>query len=359
MLMVSFLSSLLLRRHVIIELSARVFLVKCGDHGGSFWSCFRRVWRAFVAVFPKFDPSFRFFGNRGAVAGTFTLVAVEVVFICLMMALSYRLYRKNQRLQARAQRMRVSQNRMYENPFSVDSPEYRNTRYLPSPPGHRHNWGKKPVPTTGDEDLLHVESECSTRGPAYQQFDVGDDALREGEHPYLAGSNPGFILNYLDWDDPEHLQAHLPESRPPPYDKGPTTGDHSLTTSRSKAYSLFPDWRRFSGAPPSPSVYSAGLPVAGDGDQAQQPATRTSVISRKNAAVPNHHDRGANSKRLGSIRALVDTGTYMMTPLDLEDDRGCTAAPLMKPPSDRPCQIYPPSVPPKSPLRALRQWDLR
>ena len=271
-----------------------------------------------------------------------------------MIILSHRLYRKNQRLQAQAQEMRIFQNHIHENPPAVDSSEYHNSRGAPPPTGCRPSWGKLPLYNTTDEHIWYAESGSPAQGLTGQQFNVGDDALREAKHPYLVGINPGFVVNRRDRGGTLDRQTHRQDPRPPPDDKGPTTANHSWATIRSRAYSLFPNWRRLPRVPPSPSIHPATSPVVEDDGSARQLPAPTSIASPKTAAVLDQsYNRGASSKRLDPYRALVGPGTYMMIPLNSEDDQGRTTAPLVKSPFDGPCAPVPPPIPPKSPLRRL------
>jgi hypothetical protein len=266
--------------------------------------------------------------------------------------LSHRLYRQNQRPQTRAWQMRVSRNPMHENSFTqVDSSECHSPLDPPSPIGRQRSWGKRPL---YHADLLYMESGFPTRSPTEQQSDVGDPPSRRIKHPYLAGTNSGFPTNYRDRDDTLGRQAYGQEPRPPPYDKDPTTVNRSLAKTQPRTYIPFPKRRRPPQTPPSPSIYSTTLPVAEDDNSVHQLPTPTSIACLKSPAVPNKiYDPGESSKRVSSDRVLVDPGTYMMTPLELEDDEGYTAVSLIKPPSDGPCELCPPPVPPKSPLRRV------
>lgn len=261
-----------------------------------------------------------------------------------MIFLSYRLYRKNQELRARARGVPISQS-----PFTVDSSDYRSPHDPPSPIGRKYSWRRNPFHSTADEHALYVENGFSAQILTKQQSNLGDDPLSEAKHPHLAKINPGFIVNYRDRDDTLGRQSYRPEPRPPSYDKGPTVVNQSLAIARPKAYSPFSNWPRPSQAHPSSSIYSAPLPVAEDSNSSHHLPSPTSIARPKTAAVPNeNYDSVASSKRPGSCRVPVDPGTYIMTPPNPEDDQGWT---LMKPSSDGPCQLYPPPVPPKSPLR--------
>ena len=254
-----------------------------------------------------------------------------------MIFLSHRLYRKNQRPETEAQRMRVSRIRIHENPFAVDSSACHNSPDSPSPIERHHRWGENTFSS------------------------IGDDVWRRKRHRHFSGINPGFTAHRRDLDDALDRRTYRPEPRSHPYENGPATATHSLAIIQPKAYSPFPNCRRLSQAPSSPSIYPAALPVAADDDSVHQFSPPTNIARPKNAVVLNkRYSRGTSPKRLGSNRALVDPETYTMTPLDSEDGQGYTAVSLMAPPSGGPYQLYPPSIPPKSPMRGImpKQTDL-
>lgn len=241
---------------------------------------------------------------------------------------------------------------MHENPFALGSSESYNPR-CPSPSiKHQYSRRKNPFYSIADEQVFYQENGFSARRLAKQRFNMGGGALREPKHPYLNGTNPGFIVDYRDRDDALHGQAYRPDSRLPPYDNGPTISNHSLTSLQSREHSSLSNWRCLPQALPSPSTHSAALSMTENIDQIHQLPAPMSIAHPKPPPVPSgNYNNGAGSRRLDSPKALADTGTYMMTPLHSGVDRCYTGVALTKLPSDRPRQVYPPPVPPKSPLR--------
>lgn len=141
---------------------------------------------------------------------------------------------------------------------------------------------------------------------------------------------------YLE-DSLDH-QEDPPKSHPPSLDENPTTANHSLISTPSRAYLPFPNWRRFSRSPSSPRIEE-------DGDSVRRMSIPMSVLYPETTAVRNldsDYDSTAEKPALHG---------YPVAPPNLEPDRGYTDSSRTDPHCDGPRQSRPPPIPSKSHLR--------
>lgn len=167
-------------------------------------------------------------------------------------------------------------------------------------------------------------------------------------HPRLARINPESRDG--DLDDPPHYQVSRPMSQSYLQDQGP-----SLTITQSRSYLPFPDRRRVSQTPSSPSIYPPTLAVVNDDVSTCQLPNPTSIPCQKNTTVLDQgYNCGASAKRHTLHRAPVEPGIYM-TPPDSGYDKSSPNVVQQEPVCDRGRRHVlppiPPPIPPKSPLR--------
>ncbi|KAF9651874.1 hypothetical protein BDM02DRAFT_424900 [Thelephora ganbajun] len=301
---------------------------------------------------PKLSSSLRFFSNTGAVAGTFSVLGIEVALVLLMIYVCHRRYRRDGLPQVWARRMRVFRSHARENPPAVDPFAYSNPPGSATATEHKDGWGKHSFLNMTDEHPMeYMESGPSTQGLGRQRNDVEVDALYGIRSPRLAGMNPGIIVNYRDreLDNPKGRQVYRPKPRPNSYGKGPAVVNHSLAVTSSRAFLPFPYWQPVSEAPPSQSIYSTILPVAEDDNLVHQLPTPTSIAYPKATAAPyQSYNWGASARRHSSYMFPVNPETSMVTPpYPEDDDQGLR----QKASFPGPRQSYPPPIPPRNPLR--------
>lgn len=305
---------------------------------------------AFTFFGMKLIPSLRFFGNTGAVAGTFTVVGIVVGLILLTIFLCCRRHRRNKQPPLQAQDSDVSLTQMHDNPFADDPFASFGPSDSVRTAEHQYRWERRSSFDATDEQAMgYVESTSSTHGFNVQRNDVGDNVIYETRNPRLAGINPGIVVNYRD-QNPEDPFSDRPVYQSMPrqasYGKGPTAINHFSAVTPPQAHLPFPNWRRVSETPSSPSVYATSLPAAEDSES--QPSTPTSFTFRKPTTVPSQsYNWGASAKKPSSYGIPVIPEAYI-TPPNSDDGRD---TPVQRERQSGEHQYTPPSIPPKSPLR--------
>ena len=309
---------------------------------------------AFIFFHAKLNPLLRFFGNKGAMAGTFTVVGIVAGLILLTIFLCCRRYRKNKEkehsIPIQSQDMDISLPQMHDNPFADDPFASSGLRGSAPPTERYHGWEKGSSLSVTDEQAMgYVDSVSSTHGFNVQRNDIEDNVIYETRSPRLAGINPGIVVNYRNQnpDDPfSDRQVYQQKPQPVSHGKGPTTNNRFSITAPYQAHLPFPNWRRVSETPSSPSVYATSLPAVEDGESDHRLPTPTRATFQRTTGGPSQiYNWGASAKKPGSSGSgfPVIPEAYI-TPPDSDDGRGSP----VRLPYDEP---IPPPIPPKNPLR--------
>jgi len=212
----------------------------------------------------------------------------------------------------------------------------------------QHSWEKHSSLGAPDEQGMgYVEN-----GFKAHRNELGENVLYETKNPFLTGVNPGIVINYRNQnsDDPfSDRQAYQPNPQPAPYARGPTTINRLSPVPLSKAYIPFPNWRRASDTPSSPSMYPSTLPVTEDDESDRRSPTPTNVGIPNTTAGPNQsYNWGASANKPNAYR--INPGPYA-TPPDSSDGHGSPTIVQQRQSSDEQRQSVPPPIPPKNPLR--------
>lgn len=297
----------------------------------------------------KLNPPLRFFGNRGAVAGTFTVVSIAAVLILVTLFLCRRRRRANRQPRARARDRHISQPSMREISFADDPFACANPRDSTTATERQYRWeGNSSFSATDEQAAGYVEIGSLTSGFTAQRNDVGDNILYETKNPRLAGTNPGIVVNYRNQpvDDPfSDNQIYQSKLRPTSSSRSSPINNMS-TVAPSKAYLPFPNWRPASQTSSAPSIYPATLPDDNDSDH--QPPTPTSITYPKTATGSSQsYNWGASARKPNSYGIPVNFGAYT-TPSDSDEEQGSSTGVQQETPSVG----YHQYVPPRSPLRA-------
>lgn len=211
----------------------------------------------------------------------------------------------------------------------------------------RPEWEGYPVSNAADEySLKRVGSGFANGTPSKQPAVIGGSALPQPEQIHLGEINLKFDANCRDLEDSGNPQKCRPVSLAPSHERDYTAVNHT----QPKTYLPFPNWRRVSQTPSSPSVYPATLSVVEDDDSVYQASLPTSISYLKDVPVQNQsYKPSANIKRRSSHRVPVKLGVYT-NPLESRVDQG-TADALQQEPLLDGDQSISPRTPSKSPLR--------
>ena len=290
----------------------------------------------------------RFFNNRGAVAGTFGGAGVAAALILLTIFLCCRRNRRNKERQALARNPPIYQPKIRENPFTDDDDPFASSNPCDSAGTTvlQHSWEKPSyLSATDEQGTLYVENGFNT-----QRSEVGNNVLYETKNPRLAGVNTGVVINYRNQntEDPfSDRQAYQLDSQPSSYARGPTTINRLSPIPLAQAHIPFPNWRRASDTPSSPSMYPSTLQATED-DESDRVPTPTPVATHKAAAGPNQsYNWGASANKPNSYRV----NQAYVTPPDSSDGHGPPTIRQQRLSSDGHRESIPPPIPPRNPLR--------
>lgn len=277
-----------------------------------------------------------------------------MAFILLTLFICRRRHQRKRQQNHWAQNVRTPRPHTGENPLVADSLARSDLRDSASMLERQNSLKKPLVIRTPDEQAMeHTESKLSTQGLDRHRSVVRNDTLHETWSPRLARNNHGIIVNSRNWDsdDPLARQTYCPKPQNLSYGNGTLHKNHSLMITPSRAYLPFPNWRRVSDTPSCSSVHPSTPPTAEEEPDHQLP-TPTSIACLNPAVVPNpSYSWGASAKNTSSYRSSASHETHMMTTPDSEDDRGPPIARRQNLSSDGLRQSFPPSIPPKNPLR--------
>lgn len=213
----------------------------------------------------------------------------------------------------------------------------------------QHSRGRKSFRGSTDEQMLeYAGNEFVIQGPTEQQSDeshviwYGSNRRHSVEIRTTRGTND---RNPYLVEDPLDHHENPPKSHTPSIEEIPATPNRSLIISPSRAYLPFPNWRRHSRPPSSPSVHPVTLRAEEDGDSIRQLSTPMSILYPETVSVRNQDsDRDTITEK----PVLHDSP---VTPPNLEPDRGNSDGSHTDPHGDGPYRYSPPPIPSKSPLR--------
>lgn len=196
--------------------------------------------------------------------------------------------------------------------------------------------------------LGHPESGFMTQELTKQRTDGEKGIFYDPRHPRLAGISPRFVVGHRS-DNQGGLQDRQ-VSQPPPHNRGLLTVDRPPAITQFRPHPvLFPDMRRVSQTPSSPSIYPPTLAMVDDDVSFWQHPNPTSIAYQKRTTFLNQsHNRGA--KR--SLRRVPVKPEAYTVPPDSGGGQGSLNVVRREPPCDGDRRPAPPPIPPKSHLRA-------
>ncbi|KAF9787169.1 hypothetical protein BJ322DRAFT_705137 [Thelephora terrestris] len=248
-----------------------------------------------------------FFGNRGAVVGTFTVVGVAVVVALLMTFMCRRQYRRNKQRQAQTRDIDTPRPRVQDDPFADDPFARHNPHDLDATPEDHSEW-----------ETHHVDTQAEKNGLQHRR----DRGL----------------------GDPLERRAYRAMPHSPPNGKGPTAMNRSSAITQSKTYFPFTNSRRISQTPSSPFTDPATLSIVDD-DSAYQLSIPMSVACPRTAAILDR-SRSTDAERPSSyiVPAKLETSTIPL------DDQGISGVTTQESSSSGDRRV-PPPIPLKGPFR--------
>ena len=237
---------------------------------------------------------------------------------------------------------------MHGSTFTDDPFAYSNPRDSNATTELQHTWEKhSSLSATDEQGMGYVENDLNAH-----RNEAGENVLYETKNPRLAGVNPGIVINYRNQnpDNPfSDRQAYQPDPQLSSNARNPTSINRLSPVPPSQAYLPFPNWRRASDTPSSPSMYPSTLPMTEDDESDCRSPTPTNAAIPKATAGPNQsYNWGASANKPNSYR--INPGPYL-TPPNSSDGHGPPTTVQQRQSSDDQRQSVPPPIPPRNPLR--------